>query len=147
MSPSGRARSRAEWAAAALIIAAATAFLHAPIVVGALTGEPRFFEWDVPEQYWPDLVYLCDALHDGELPYWNPYDRGGYPYYADPQASTYHPINWAICAVAGPSPSLGWATARTVSAFFLCGIFALLWLRRLDVPWSGAVLGAVAMRR
>jgi len=135
-----------EWLGALAIVALATAFLHAPIAAGLVSGEPRFFEWDVPEQYWPDLVYLCDALHDGELPYWNPFDRGGYPYYADPQSSAYHPVSWAICAVAGPSPSLGWATARTVSAFFLCGLFALMWLRRLAVPWSGAVLGAVAMQ-
>jgi hypothetical protein len=139
-------KTRREWAIALVAVAGATVFLHAPIFIGALTGEPRFFEWDVPEEYWPDLVYLCDALHDGELPYWNPYDRGGYPYYADPQASIYHPLNWMICGVAGRAPSLGWATARTVSAFFLCGVFALLWLRRLDVTTGGAIVGAVSMQ-
>lgn len=106
-------------------------------------GRPRFFEWDVAEQYWPDLVYLCDSLHHGEFPTWNPYDRGGYPYYADPQSGAYHPVNWAICAVAGSSPTLSWATARVVFGFALAGVFALLWLRRLRFSTEASLLGAV----
>jgi hypothetical protein len=126
-------------------VLAATAFLFWPLVFGAIAGEPRFFEWDVPEQYWPDLVYLCESMHRGELPYWNPYDRGGYPYFADPQAAAYHPSSWAICAVAGPSPSLAWANARVVFGFALAGLFGLLWLRRLGAPWSGAIAGATVI--
>lgn len=115
------------------------------MVSGLLSGAPMFFEWDVPEQYWPDLVYLCESLHDGVVPLWNPYDRAGYPYYADPQAGMYHPLNWGICLAAGPSPSPGWAHARVPLMFFLSGVFALLWLRRLKLAWSGTLLGAVVM--
>ena len=126
-----------------------TAMLFSPLVVGMVSGEEgaatRFFEWDVPEQYWPDLVYLCESMHDGEVPYWNPYDRGGYPYYADPQAGTYHPLGWAICAIAGPHPALGWASARVVASFALCGLFALLWLRRIGASWSGSIAGAAVL--
>ncbi len=130
--------------AAAGVVALVTALLFWPVFEGLVTGTPRWFEWDVPEQYWPDLVYACEALHDGALPLWNPYDRAGYPYYADPQAATYHPTTWAICALSS-SPSLGWATARVILGFFLAGAFGLLWLRRLDVPWSGAIVGAVVI--
>ncbi len=126
-------------------VAGATIFLFWPLVHGALIGEPRFFEWDVPEQYWPDLVYLCDSLHHGELPYWNPYDRAGYPYFADPQAAAYAPANWAICAIAGSSPSLAWASARVVFGFALAGLFGLLWLRRIGASWSGAIVGAIVI--
>lgn len=122
-----------------------TAYLFAPLWLGALTGNERFFEWDVPEQYWPDLVHLCRSLHRGELPLWNPYDRGGYPYYADPQSGAYHPLNWGICAVAGRSPGLGWAELRVVLGFLVAGLFGLLWLRRLGVSWSAASLGAVVI--
>ncbi len=137
-------RDARRWVAALGVVCVATVVLFWPVFEGVLAGSPRYFEWDVPEQYWPDLVYLCDALHDGELPLWNPYDRAGYPYYADPQSGAYHPLNWAICA-AGRSPGLGWATARVVLGFALAGGFSLLWLRRLDVPMSGAVLGAVVV--
>ncbi|MEM9071703.1 MAG: hypothetical protein AAGE52_24555 [Myxococcota bacterium] len=132
-------------AVAAVTLIASTLFLFAPWFVGALTGEPRWFEWDVPEQYWPDLVYLCGNLHEGDLPYWNPYDRAGYPYYADPQAAPYHPMNWALCALGGSSPAIVWAELRTILAFPLTGFFGLLWLRRLGATSSGALLGAVTL--
>jgi hypothetical protein len=136
---------RLAWLFAVASIAAATVFLFAPMAWGVLSGAPTFFEWDVPEQYWPDLVYLCDSLHDGVVPFWNPYDRAGYPYYADPQAGMYHPLNWGICLAAGPSPSPAWAHARVPLMFFLSGVFTLLWLRRLNLAWSGAILGAVVV--
>ncbi len=136
-------RGRKGSALAVLAVIGATAFLFWPLAVGAATGAPRFFEWDVPEQYWPDLVYLCGALHEGELPAWNPYDRAGYPYYADPQSAQYHPTSWAICALAGPQPSLGWATFRVPLAFALAGLFGLLWLRRIGASAAGAIAGAV----
>ena len=126
-------------------ILGATVFLFWPLAVGIAAGDPPFFEWDVPEQYWPDLVYLCESLHRGELPYWNPHDRGGYPYYADPQSAAYHPSSWAICAVAGSSPAMGWATARVVLGFALAGLFGLLWLRRIGASWPGAIAGAVVI--
>ena len=123
-----------------------TCALYTPLVRSVFTGDARFLEWDVPEQYWPDQVYLCEALSDGVLPYWNPYDRAGYPYYADPQAAEYHPLNWAICALGGASPSLGWAELRVVLGFFLAGAFGLLWLRRYRLPWGACLVGAVAIQ-
>lgn len=132
--------------AAVAVVVLVACVLFWPLVRGALGGEKRFLEWDVPEQYWPDLVYLCDALHDGELPSWNPYDRAGYPWYADPQTGAYHPLNWGICLLAGSAPALGWAEARVVLGFVLAGLFGLLWLRRLKLPWGPAVLGAVVIQ-
>jgi hypothetical protein len=137
---------RARDAVAALaVVVITTTVLFAPLFLGGLRGEPRFFEWDVPEQYWGDLVLLCRSLHQGELPAWNPYDRAGYPYYADPQAALYHPIAWGICALAGPSPGLGWQEARVIVGFLCAGGFGLLWLRRLGASWAAAALGAVAI--
>lgn len=136
--PSTKTRHYVAPLVAVLTIAGVTVFLFWPLFSGAAS----YFEWDVPEQYWPDLVFLCDSLHGGELPYWNPYDRGGYPYHADPQAGSWHPMNWAICAAGGPSPGLAWATARVVVGFFLAGVFGLLWLRRIGASWAGAIAGA-----
>jgi hypothetical protein len=146
MSVVGTSSSRAERLPAALAVSAvviATLLLFAPLLLGAVSGHPRFFEWDVPEQYWGDLVYLCRSLHDGVLPYWNPYDRGGYPYYADPQAAAYHPLAWGICAIAGSSPGLAWQESRVVLGFLCAGLFGLLWLRRLGASWAASGLGAV----
>lgn len=131
--------------AAVAILAVVTCWLFLPIVLGAASGQPRFFEWDVPEQYWPDQVYLCSSLHDGRLPLWNPFDRGGYPYFADPQAATWHPFSWLVCGVGGASPGPGWMTARVVLGFFAAGLFGLLWLRRLGLPPGPALLGATVI--
>lgn len=136
-----RRRRRVSIGIAVGAVLAATVYLFWPL----FSGQASYFEWDVPEQYWPDLVFLCDSIHAGELPYWNPYDRGGYPFHADPQAGTYHPLNWAICAVSGPSPGLGWATFRVVASFAICGLFGLLWLRRIGASWAGALVGAVLL--
>lgn len=139
------AKSRLPAAVAALAVALATFLLFQPLFLGILRGEPRFFEWDVPEQYWGDLVFLCRSLHHGVLPYWNPFDRGGYPYYADPQAAAYHPLAWGICAVAGESPGLSWQEARVVLGFVCAGSFGLAWLRRLGASWAAAAIGAVVI--
>ncbi len=138
-------RKRVPAILAALAVALATLVLFHPLFVGLLRGEPRFFEWDVPEQYWGDLVFLCRSLHHAELPYWNPYDRGGYPYFADPQASAYHPLAWGMCLVGGESPGLSWQEARVVLGFAFAGGFGLLWLRRLGASFAAATLGAIVI--
>lgn len=131
--PSPRARV-ADGALALTVWIATVAVLFWPIVRDALRGVPRYFEWDVPEQYWPDLVRLCSVLDaGGAVPYWSSHDRGGYAYYADPQAAPYHPLHWAMCAVAGPSPSIHWATARVILGFFVTTVGAHVWLRRTGV--------------
>lgn len=126
------------------MVVATTLFLFAPLFEALIRGRAAYFEWDVSEQYWPDLVFLCGALHEGELPSWNPYDRGGYPFHADPQAAPYHPLNLALCAL-GADPPLGLATARVVLGFLLSGLFSLGWLRRAGFGWSGATVGAALM--
>lgn len=140
--PPKTARARA---IAIATTSAITLFLFAPLFLALLRGDGAWFEWDVSEQYWPDLVYLCGALHDGELPLWNPYDRGGYPFYADPQAAPYHPLNLALCAF-GADPPLAFATARVVLGFWLSGLFTLGWLRRTGFSWSATTVGAALVQ-
>lgn len=148
--PPGAAATSASWGAATTLLAAAvllaaTAFLFSPLLAGVLRGGPRWFEWDVPEQYWPDQVFLCRSLHEGSLPLWNPWDRAGYPYYADPQAATWHPWSWLVCGLGGASPGPAWSGARVVLGFALCGFFGSMWLRRMGFAPGPALLGAVVM--
>jgi hypothetical protein len=143
--PAQRASTKLPAALAVVVVLLATVLLFKPLFVGIATGHPRFFEWDVPEQYWGDLVFLCRSLHHAELPYWNPYDRGGYPYYADPQSAAYHPLAWGMCAIAGESPGLPWQEARVVLGFVCAGVFGLLWLRRLGASWHASALGAIVI--
>jgi hypothetical protein len=134
---------RLDLALSAVVWFSTLAFLFWPFVVSLAHGATRYFEWDVPEQYWPDLVLLCRNLHAGEMPYWSELDRGGYAYYADPQAAPYHPLNWAICAVAGPSPSMHWATGRVILGFLIAMMTTHFWLRRS--PWTKSEASAPLM--
>lgn len=128
---------------------AGVAFVAALVAIACAAFAPLFhpgawFMWDVPDQYWPDLQYLCGALHDGVWPLWNPYDRAGYPFHADPQSGLHYPLNWAICAVGGAHPSLAWAQWRVVFHFVLGGCAMGAFLRTLKLDWGPTLLGAVA---
>lgn len=103
-----------------------------------------WFTWDAPDEYWPDLHFLCRSLHEGHWPLWNPYDRGGYPFHADPQAGMYYPLNWGLCALAGRDPAIAWAQWRVVMHFVLAGCAMTGFLRALGLRWGAAMVGGVA---
>ena len=56
-----RRRRRVSIGIAVGAVLAATVYLFWPL----FSGQASYFEWDVPEQYWPDLVFLCDSIHAG----------------------------------------------------------------------------------
>ncbi|MFO0624378.1 MAG: YfhO family protein [Polyangiales bacterium] len=130
---------RAAWAWVVALFLALTAAMFAPWVMGH-----GWFAWDVPDQYWPDLVYLCESLRDGEWPRWNPYDRFGYPCAADPQNGQFYPLNHALCALSRGHPPRALAELRAPPHFVLAGCAMTGFLRARGAPWGAAVLGGVA---
>ncbi|MEE2643526.1 MAG: hypothetical protein VYD19_01220 [Myxococcota bacterium] len=74
-----------------LAICVAFALLH-PLL---LSGE-RFLGWDAVRESWGDLLYGARAVSSGQLPLWNPHERGGYPFLADPQSALLYPPTWLI---------------------------------------------------
>src|SRR5580658_7256889 len=90
----GRSSSMWPWALAAAGLALYAIALFHPLVAHLWRGgPPAWIEGDVPEEYWPDLVMLCRGLARGHVPLWNPFEHGGAPFYADPQAGAYYPVN------------------------------------------------------
>lgn len=139
--PSRRAVLR--WGLVALGLALYAVLLFHPLIQHLWRGGPAaWIEGDVPEEYWPDLVVLCRGLAHGHLPRWNPHEHGGAPFYADPQAGVYYPVNWALCALAGAAPSSHWADARVVLHFWLACLFMTAFLRGEGLGWAGALTGA-----
>jgi hypothetical protein len=131
-----------EWALAVALLATVTAAMFYPLLSHLVrAGPPRWLEGDVAEEYWPDLVVLCRGLAKHKLPYWLPLEHGGMPFYADPQAAVYYPLNRAICALAGPSPSIHWADARVVVHFLIAGTCMTLFLSRERLALPCAVVG------
>ncbi len=131
------------WLLAASVLGVYVLFLFYPLVQHLWRGGPAaWIEGDVAEEYGPDLVTLCRGLWRGHLPLWNPYEHGGAPFYADPQAGAYYPPNWAICALAGPAPSFHWADARVVLHFYLASLLMAGFLRGEKLGWPAALAGA-----
>ena len=131
-----------EWTVAVALLAALTLGMFYPLLSQVVHGgTPRWLEGDVAEEYWPDLVVLCRGLAEHHIPRWLPLEHGGVPFYADPQAAVYYPLNHAICAFAGPSPSVHWADARVVVHFLIAGVCMTLFLSRENVTLPCAVVG------
>ena len=120
---------------AALVLALLTLAMFHPLLQG------RWLEGDVAEEYWPDLVVLCRGLAEHHIPRWLPFEHGGTPFYADPQAGVYYPLNHAMCIVAGSAPSIHWADARVVFHFFVAGACMTLFLRREGLSLPSALFG------
>jgi hypothetical protein len=130
---------RAAWAWVIALFTALTAAMFAPWLAGH-----GWFAWDVPDQYWPDLVYLCESLRDGAWPRWNPYDRFGYPFAGDPQNGQFYPLNHALCALSRGAPPRVLAELRAPLHFVLAGCAMTGFLRARGATWGAAVLGGVA---
>ncbi len=103
----------------------------------------RAFGWDAQWEYWGDIQFQVDALRDGELPLWNPYDRGGYPFHGDPQTGLLYPPSWLLvlcAAIAGSTP--WWVVAiKIIFHFWLAATGVFFFLRRRGNPTAACYAG------
>ena len=105
-----------------------------------------FFGWDCLRQYWMDLFLPIDALRDGELPLWNPYSLGGYPFWADPITGFLHPVNWLCYLLSGITGSNGaWLMQLKVLINMWVGLCGMHFLcaRRERSDLAGALAAIV----
>lgn len=58
-------------------------------------------KWDLAEQYLPWRHFLSRSILSAEIPFWNPFQLGGYPTYLDPQSGFWYYPAWII-SLAGP---------------------------------------------
>ncbi|RMH42532.1 MAG: hypothetical protein D6689_07830 [Deltaproteobacteria bacterium] len=135
------ARLRTVWQRAAPYVVPAAVYLVFLLLLfwrlwTPIDGARRAFGWDAQWEYWGDLQFQVDALRDGELPLWNPFDRAGYPFHSDPQTGWLYPLNWPLVAaalVAGATP--WWLIAiKVVAHFWIACIGAYAFLRRHGAP-------------
>jgi hypothetical protein len=127
---------------------------HPPML--GLGEQPAFVGWDFTRVFWADLAFTREAVASGVLPLWNPYDRTGYPFLAEPQSGMFDPINWLLVLVAvamGSAPA--WLlTAKSVAfygvaasgaAAFLRERLARLQPRRPGAPTWAVTIGVLAI--
>lgn len=69
------------------------------IILGILYPLSLFIyipKWDNINGYLPYRYFISDYLWNGHLPLWNPFQRFGYPGYADLQSGCWYPVVWCI---------------------------------------------------
>lgn len=126
-----------------LLIAAGYALLLLAVFHKVWRGQ-MFFGWDCLREYWPDLLYPVHALRAGELPLWNPYVLGGYPFWGDPQAGLFSPVSW-LCYLLSFASEGPWLIQVKVLVNLWVGLVGMhvLCARRTGSELAG-VLGALA---
>lgn len=134
------------WTLASFVIAI-VAFLAAHPAMLGVGGEVLGPGWDATRVFWADLAFARDALAEGSLPLWNPYDRVGYPFLAEPQSSMFDPMTLALVGLAlvlGSAPA--WLIMlKSVVCFGLAGSGMAAFLRELKLPSWAVGLGAALM--
>ena len=61
--------------------------------------------WDSKNQFYAFFRFLASSIHEGSLPFWNPYHYGGHPSVADPQSLVFVP-SFVLWALFDKAPSL-----------------------------------------
>ncbi len=110
-----------------------------------IDGARGFFRFDPRFEYWGDLIFQTDTLHHGVLGLWNPYDRGGFPLFGDPQPGMFYPGNWIFWIAGLLSGGVGYmAVGVKILAHWAFGAIGMhLFLRRLGAREPACYLGGL----
>lgn len=139
-----RATRRWECAWAPALYAAVVLVLYREVWLG-VDGRLRWFGWDCLEQYWPDLAYFARSVRAGDLPLWNPFDRGGFPFLADQDPGVTYPINWLLAGAGAVAGVPAWLMqAKALLHHALAGMLLHLFLRTRGLRPAAAAAGGVA---
>ncbi|HKA89435.1 MAG TPA: hypothetical protein VKE22_17330 [Haliangiales bacterium] len=139
------------WARARCYLVPSAVFLAALLAVfwrlWTPIGERHEFGIDSQWQYWGDLTFQIDALREGELPLWDPYDRAGYPFHLDPQTSVLYPVNWAFVAAGLATGSTGFwlINLKQIFHFWLACVGMYAFLRRRGLPPPACYAGGFVL--
>jgi len=76
--------------------------------------------WDTIDSYGPDLDFFSREV-PRRFSLWNPYDKGGYPLFCDPQIDRYYPFNWPFGDVGRGVRTSWWLVQIKVLAHHLVG--------------------------
>lgn len=131
-----------------LLCAAAFVLFHPPMWWGDTDGVHRFPGWDLTRVFWADMAHARRAVSEGALPWWNGWDRVGYPNVAEPQAAMFDLLTWLVVLVGvvlGQMPA-ALPVLKVVACYGIAGagMVALLRTRTLASgqplpPWAVAI--------
>lgn len=114
---------------------------HPPML--GIGDKALFPGWDATRVFWADLEFFRRSLAGGELPLWNPYDRAGYPFVAEPQSGVFDPVVLLLVGFAllwGSAPS--WLiVVKSVIYYGIASSGIAAFLRGRALPTWATVLG------
>ncbi|MCA9915144.1 MAG: hypothetical protein KC496_17435, partial [Anaerolineae bacterium] len=111
--------------------------------------QASFQKGDFSGQFVAFAAYQYDRFTAGEIPLWNPYNNGGLPFIADPQAAVFYPPRLLTIAASSRSGRFSYAALQWEAILHVLAYSLLMYafLRRLlkEHPGSayGAFIGAV----
>jgi Bacterial membrane protein YfhO len=131
------------WTLASFAIAAAAFVVAHPPMLG-VGGQVMAPGWDATRVFWADLAFARHAVAEGSLPLWNPYDRLGHPFLAEPQSGMFDPVTLLLVGVAlvlGHAPA--WLIVlKAVVCFGIGGAGMVAFLREHGLPRWAVAAGA-----
>ena len=129
------------------ILLAAWPFVYFLPVVCAGVGPCLGLANDFPFLYYDYKPYLLDGLSRLRLPLWSPSEAAGFPFYSNPFAQAFYPLNLLLAVfyrLAGGYSALDHQRFTVLGVSILCtGLYA--WLRSLALPTRAAVLASAVL--
>jgi len=135
---------RGEWWWAPALYAIAVAWIYRDLwhQHGVATG----LGWDIIDTHGPDLDYMSRELREGRFSLWNPWDKGGYPVYADPVVDRYYPFNGPFVAWGAAAGASWWLVQIKVLAHHVAMASCMhLFLRSRGLPARAAIVGGLGL--
>ena len=125
-------KKRREWFLVPLAYIVLVAAVYHTMWIAPDKQPRQVFGWDTPEAYWPDMAYFARSLSHGDAPLWNPYNRGGYAFYADLLPGVFYPVNWPFIAPGALADSMPlWAAQlKMLLHHVVAGLFLYVFLLR-----------------
>jgi hypothetical protein len=130
------------WTRSALQLAVLSLLIFYGLALAAWLFSGSVVPWDSKNHFYAMFRFLGDALHNGEIPFWNPYHFGGHPAIADPQSLMFTP-SMVLFALVAPNASMQLFDAVILAHLFAGGGCILGLLRRWRWHPAGAVLAAL----
>lgn len=98
-------------------------------------------QYDAVDVYLPWRFFGSEVLQNGDVPLWNPFQDGGYPFYADHQYSIWNPEFFIVSI-------FGRYNAYTIQALYLCylvlgGLGFRYLLKELGISLKVAFYGGI----
>src|SRR4030042_2714206 len=102
-------------------------------------GRYLLTERDLAPYFIPPRFFWVESIKSGDVPWWNPYQFSGHPFFANPQYTVLYPLNSLFFLL----PFDVAFNAIIILHFFLGGLFTYLLLRDLKASPTGSIISAM----